>query len=201
LGSLLAARLTQARQDVYLLAPGDRLVNLRQNGIRLQNMLTGQQENVQINLVERLAPQDAYDLVIVVMGKHQVPAVLPVLAANIATSSVLFIGHNAAGPPEVTAALGNERPLLGFYGAGGAIREGVVYYGDGVGKRKGRLTFGELWVEHPPAGSNQRFVPECGHPGCSLHKYGCLAENACRADPANSRSAVLGRWRYVASGG
>ena len=144
MGSLLAVRLTQAGQAVYLLARGDRLVDLRQNGIRRQNMLTEQQENVQINLFERLAPQDAYDLVIVVMGKHQVPAVLSALPANIATPSVLFIGHNAAGPPEITAALGNERSLLGFYGAGGTICECVVYYGDGVGKRKERVTFGEL---------------------------------------------------------
>jgi ketopantoate reductase len=134
----------QAGQDVCLLARGNCQVNLRQNSIRLQNMLTGQQENVQINLVERLAPQDAYDLVIVVMGKHQVPAVLSALAANIATSSVVLIGHNAAGPPEITAALGNERSLLGFYDAGRIIRQGVVYCGDGVGKRKGRVTFGEL---------------------------------------------------------
>jgi len=41
LGSLLAVRLTQAGQAVYLLARGDRLVDLRQNSIRLQNMLTG----------------------------------------------------------------------------------------------------------------------------------------------------------------
>jgi len=93
--------------DVYLLARGDRLVDLHQNSIRLQNMLTGQQENVQINLIERLVPQDAYDLVIVVIGKYQVPAVLPVLATNTATPSVLFIGNNATGPPEITAALGN----------------------------------------------------------------------------------------------
>lgn len=142
--------MTQAGQEVYLLARGDRLVDLRQNGIRLQDMLTGQQENVLVNLVERLAPQDTYDLVIVVMGKHQVPAVLPVLATNTATPSVMFIGNNATGPAEITAALGNERPLLGFYGAGGTIREGVVYYGDGVGKRKGRLTFGELSGQSTP---------------------------------------------------
>jgi len=57
-----------------------------------------------------------------------------------------------------------------------------------------------MWVEHPPAGSNLRCIPECGHPGCILRKYGYLAENTCRADPANSRSAILGRWRYAASG-
>jgi len=39
---------------------------------------------------------------------------------------------------------------LGFYGASGTIREGVVYYGDGVGKRKGRLTFGELSGQSNP---------------------------------------------------
>ncbi|MCJ7530158.1 MAG: 2-dehydropantoate 2-reductase [Anaerolineales bacterium] len=50
MGSLLAARLTQAGQDVYLLARDDHLVDLRQNGIRLQNMLTGQQENVKIKI-------------------------------------------------------------------------------------------------------------------------------------------------------
>ena len=42
--------MTQAGQDVYLLARDDHLVDLRQNGIRLQNMLTGQQENVKIKI-------------------------------------------------------------------------------------------------------------------------------------------------------
>jgi ketopantoate reductase len=50
LGSLSAACTTQAGQDVYLLARDDHLVDLRQNGIRLQNMLTGQQENVKIKI-------------------------------------------------------------------------------------------------------------------------------------------------------
>jgi 2-dehydropantoate 2-reductase len=62
------------------------------------------------------------------MRKNQVSAVLPALAANQHTPNVLFLINNAAGPDEYVRALGRERVLLGFVGAGGTREGHVVRY-------------------------------------------------------------------------
>jgi 2-dehydropantoate 2-reductase len=144
LGSLLAYKLKEAGYDVSLLARGQRLADLRQHGLVLEDMLTGQRTTTSINVVEGLAPDEAYDLVLVVMGKHQVGPLLPALAANHLTPNVLFMGNNAAGPAEMVAALGVERVLLGFPQASGTIREHVVYYVANIGRIRGGVVIGEL---------------------------------------------------------
>jgi 2-dehydropantoate 2-reductase len=125
LGSLYAARLQEAGQDVSILARGQRLADIREHGIVLEDGDTGRRTTIRVNVVEHLAPDDAYDLVVVLMRKNQVSAILPTLAANRHTPSVLFMGNNAAGPDEMVEALGRERVLLGFARVGG-YREGHV---------------------------------------------------------------------------
>ncbi len=127
LGSLYAARLSQAGQDVTMLARGQRLADLRQYGIVIEDPVTGVRATTPVKVVEALAPEDAYDLVVVLMRKNQVTDILPALAANKATPNVLFMINNAAGPDLYVQALGRERVLLGFPGAGGR-REGHVVY-------------------------------------------------------------------------
>jgi 2-dehydropantoate 2-reductase len=148
LGSLLAARLKQAGFEVDLLARGQRLEDLRRDGICLENALTGVTENVSIQLVERLEPGDAYDLVAVSMGRHQAPSTLPSLAANRCTPNILFLGNNAAGPEEYTRMVGRERVLMGFIVNGGTIRGDVVVHGDGGSRRKTKVNFGEASGGH-----------------------------------------------------
>lgn len=75
------------------------------------------------------------------MGKHQVAAILPRLAANKQIPSVLFLHNNAAGPQAMVEALGHERVLLGFAGAGGK-REGHVIHSLLIKQQP--TTFGEL---------------------------------------------------------
>ncbi len=144
LGSLFAARLQTAGHDILILARGQRLADLREHGIVLEDALTGERTTTRVTVVEQLAPDDAYDLVIVVMRKNQVAAILPVLAANLHTPDVLFLGNNVAGPDEYTGALGRERVLLGFGGAGG-MRAGyamrVIAEARG---RKAIVTLGEV---------------------------------------------------------
>jgi len=125
LGSLYAARLQEADQHVSLLARGQRLQDIREHGIVLEDVLTGQTTTTHLKVVEQLRPEDKYDLAVVVMGKQQVAAILPQLAANKQIPSVLFLHNNAAGPQAMIEALGHERVLLGFAGAGGK-REGHV---------------------------------------------------------------------------
>jgi len=143
-GSQYAALLHRAGHDVSLLARGQRLADLREHGIVLQAVDTGQRTVARPKVVDRLAPEDAYDLVIVATRKNQVPGVLPVLAANRATPNVLFMGNNAAGPDSYVAALGEDRVLLGFGGVGG-VRDGhVIRYLRGKKERRGTTYVGEL---------------------------------------------------------
>ena len=98
LGSLFAARLQQGGNDVSILARGRRLAELREHGIVLVDVLTQEQTVTRVNVVESLAPDDAYDLVLVIMRKNHALQLLPVLAANRNTPNVLFLCNNAAGP-------------------------------------------------------------------------------------------------------
>lgn len=91
LGSLCAFWLHKAGHEVRLLGRGERLVDLRQNGIRLEHALTGQRDNLRVEVVDEVKPEDLYDLVMVVMGRHQTASTLPALAANHNIPNVLFM--------------------------------------------------------------------------------------------------------------
>ncbi len=119
LGSLYATRLLESGQQVTILARDQRFHELQEKGIFIQNVLTGQSASARVPLVEKLDPEDRYELAVVVMGKHQVGAVLPILSANKHIPNVLFLHNNAAGPQAMVRTLGIERVLLGFAGVGG----------------------------------------------------------------------------------
>lgn len=127
LGSLIAARLQQGGRAVRLLARGPRLEELRQHGIVLKSWSSGREEIVQVPLIEDLEGVENNDLIVVVMRKNLALEALPMLAKTRARS-VLFLMNNAAGPQAMLEALGAQRVLIGFAGAGG-YREGhkVVY--------------------------------------------------------------------------
>ncbi len=123
LGSLYAARLRKSGQNVSILARGQRLDDLRKHGIVIEDPIIQGSMTTDVNVVVSLAPNDAYDLIMVFVRKNQLTDILPVLAANRHTASILFMLNNATGPGQTIAALGRQRVLLGFPGAGGT-REG-----------------------------------------------------------------------------
>ena len=114
IGSLYAARLKEAGQDVTVLARRARLAEIREHGIRLQDFCSDRKSTTKIEAVERLAPEDEYDLVLVILPRNSISETLPILAANQNTPSVMFFGNNAGGIEEMVAALGCARVLLGF---------------------------------------------------------------------------------------
>ncbi len=144
IGSLYAARLAAASHDVSLLARGRRLAELREYGIVLEDAPTGIRTVTRVDLVERLGPRDAYDLVLVVMRKNHVLQALPALAANDGTPNVLFLGNNAAGPSELVRALGGDRPLLGFPGSAGARHGHAMLCLSGTPRQKATIPIGEV---------------------------------------------------------
>ena len=141
IGSFNAARLKESGQDVRLLARGRRLEELREHGVVLEDSQTGRRTATQVPVVDQLGPGDEYDLVLVAVRCDQVSSVLPVLAENRRTPSVLFLGNHPGSIEEMAQALGRERVLMGLGNAGG-YREGhVVRY---VWSRRLTMPFGEL---------------------------------------------------------
>lgn len=145
LGSLYAAKLKEAGIDVTILARRRRFQFICENGIVLVNAYSAQRSAREISVIDRLEPGGQWDLIIVLVRKHQIADLLPTLAASSAPA-ILFMGNNVRGPEELVAALGRERVLMGFPGAGGIIEDEVVKYIDsdeGRGSTWG-ITIGEL---------------------------------------------------------
>ena len=63
IGQWLALRLGKAGNDVKLLARGDKLQQLQKQGIVIVDGFTGESQATQVPLVDRLGPEDHYDLV------------------------------------------------------------------------------------------------------------------------------------------
>jgi pimeloyl-ACP methyl ester carboxylesterase/ketopantoate reductase len=125
LGSLKAARLHEAGHDVTLLARGQRLEDLKEHGIVLQEEGADRKEVAHVPVVESFKPDDDYDLVLVVMGEHQAVQALDTLAENEYVSTFLFMGNNVNGSDKIVRELGKERVMLGFPYPGGK-RDGHV---------------------------------------------------------------------------
>jgi len=142
IGSLYAARLKQIGADVTVLSRGKRLEAIRTFGIELEDVSTGQRSSHQVSTIDALLPEAPFELVLVPVRSDQLVGVLLVLGASRATPSVLFFGNEARGPGAQIAALGRDRVLLGFPGAGGRIDDGrVVKY---LLIPQQRTTLGEL---------------------------------------------------------
>lgn len=124
-GSVFAALLHQAGQDVRILARGQRLADIREYGIVLERLGAPERQVTRVPAVQCLETTDAYDLVLVTLQKGQVADVLPILAANDRIPSIAFFMNNVVGPHELVRALSAERVLLGF-GLMGGIRDGAV---------------------------------------------------------------------------
>ena len=128
MGCLYAARLARSGQDVMALARGMRRTRLREQGIVLAPGAGRAGCPTTVPVVDRLAPSDAYDLVLVALPRPALDAVLPVLAANEHTPSVMFFGNNLSGPGAMVSALGGERVLLGFPGAAAVPHDGALRF-------------------------------------------------------------------------
>jgi len=143
LGSLYAARLKQSGQDVTILARKTRLEDIKEHGIVLEHALSGKREVVTVTVVEHLHEDDAYDLIVVLVRKNQVASVLPILASHKATPNILFMVNNPSGYDDWVSAVGTERLVLGFAGAGGTLVGNIVRYVV-VSRFLQPTTFGEL---------------------------------------------------------
>ena len=140
-GTILAYMLQDAGLDVTVLARGQRLEYIQRYGVMLEPVGTERATSRKVDVIDRLFPEDAYDLVVVAVGKNHYSGVLPFLSANIYTPNVLFLGNNVEGSGEMVRLLGRDRVLLGFPFMNGTIEGRVVQYKTG---EKTSISIGEL---------------------------------------------------------
>ena len=146
LGCLYAHRLFQAGKDVAILARGRQHSFINENGVVLVNELTGERTASRVRVVDTLAKEDEYDLVVVLIRKNLLAPVIEAVSRSPNVSNILFMGNNALGFDQYLSHLPKERVLFGFPGAGGNREEGVVHYVDSEkpnGKRM-PITIGEI---------------------------------------------------------
>lgn len=142
LGSLLAARLHQGGQDVTLLARGQRLLDLKKYSICLKSWTTQEEESIPVRLIDKLDPDDCYDLILVVMRKNSAIKTLPILKEN-SSKQIAFLMNNAAGPDLLVDELGENRVLIGFPGAAGYREEHKIVHLNGEPERPMIVYLGE----------------------------------------------------------
>lgn len=128
IGTLYAAKLAEHGHQVTVLARGQRLADIRQNGLALQDIGNGRMLTIRVDATERLAPGDEYDVVLVTVRRDQLEGVMPALESNPRVPMLLFMLNNPMGACDLIRRLGLARVLIGFPGAGGTLDGSVVRY-------------------------------------------------------------------------
>lgn len=128
LGSLYAAKFQESGHDVTVLARGERLKQIQENGIRLQEQGSEQITATPVKVIDHLEADEQYDWILVIVRRNQLAGALEMLRVNRASPNVLFMVNNAGGWADLVDAMGSKRVLLGFAGAGGKREQGVVTY-------------------------------------------------------------------------
>jgi 2-dehydropantoate 2-reductase len=128
IGTLYAARLQEAGHRVTILARNSRLADVRRHGLVLEDVVTGVRSVTHVSVADRLYAEDSYDLALIAVRKDQLSAVMPDLASNRGIPTVLFMLNNPLGSAKLVDALGLDRVLLGFPGAGGELQGHLVRY-------------------------------------------------------------------------
>jgi 2-dehydropantoate 2-reductase len=146
IGRWLALRLHQAGQDVTLLARNQTYRSLEDNGIEIIDGLTGERLNARPELVDRLAPEDRYDLVVVAMQKSSRTAVCQILSENENLGNILFLGNDVTGFEHYLDHLPENRVLLGFPRLGGGWQgdDLVIMDREKISAPLGEIHIGEL---------------------------------------------------------
>ncbi|ULO04919.1 ketopantoate reductase family protein [Paenibacillus sp. 19GGS1-52] len=122
IGSLYALRFAQSGLDVTLLARGKRLDALQRNGLQYNENRTIKQ--ISIRTIEKLANDDIYDFIFVPVRYDQAETALSAIKNN--QSKTIITLTNTMGYDSWLEIVG-DRLLPGFPGAGGDIKEDILY--------------------------------------------------------------------------
>ena len=128
IGTLYAAKLQLGGHHVTVLARGARLADIRNFGLVIENILSGVRSTAKVETTEQLCPDDEYDVALITVRRDQLASVIPALSDNRRVPTIVFMLNNPLGTQELIDALGGDRVLLGFPGAGGTRDGNLVSY-------------------------------------------------------------------------
>jgi 2-dehydropantoate 2-reductase len=128
IGSLYAGKLQAGGHSVTVLARGDRLSEIRHYGLVLQDVVSGGRMAIDVETAERIAADAQYDIVLVTVRRDQLASAVSELKANRSIPNLLFMLNNLTRTESLAEALGRDRVLLGFPGAGGTRDRHVIHY-------------------------------------------------------------------------
>ncbi|WP_068620295.1 ketopantoate reductase family protein [Paenibacillus tuaregi] len=138
IGSVYALRFAQYGLDVTMLARGHRLDVLKKDGLRYND--NGKIKQISIKTIEKLENDDIYDYIFVPVRYDQAESALTLIKNN--QSRTIVTLTNTVGYDDWLEIVG-DRLLPGFPGAGGDIKEDVLYAQFGSEKHQGTI-FGEI---------------------------------------------------------
>ena len=117
LGCNLARNLFRAGKDVTLLARGAWAEEVRKNGLRIKDKFSPRLSVSRIPVVTELKPEDAYDVIFVVLRYTQLDSVLDTLRKS-AAKNIVFVGNNVRARA-LTESLGEKNVLFAFTSSAG----------------------------------------------------------------------------------
>ncbi len=117
LGCNLARNLFRAGKDVSLLARGSWAEKIQKNGLRIKDKFSPRMSVSRIPVVTELKPDDAYDVIFVVMRYTQLDSILEVLRAN-PVKNIVFVGNNVRAEA-LAASLPEKNVLFAFASSAG----------------------------------------------------------------------------------
>ena len=117
LGCNLARNLFRAGKDVSLLARGKWAEKIQKNGLRIKDKFSPRMSVSRIPVVTELKPDDAYDVIFVVMRYTQLDSILNALRANPA-KNIVFVGNNVRAEA-LAASLPEKNVLFAFASSAG----------------------------------------------------------------------------------
>ena len=124
IGSLYAALFAEAGVETAVLARGQRLENLRLNGLRYEK--NGAVRTANVRVLDVLPKDDIYDFIFLTVRENQLHEALTQLRKNKSPNIVTMV--NSLEDYRIWEQLcGGERILPAFPGAGGGFEDGVLH--------------------------------------------------------------------------
>ena len=147
LGCNLARNLFVSGKDVSLLARGKWAEKIKENGLRMKNILSRRISTYRIPVTTALKPEDMYDVIFVAVRYTQIEAIVDVLRAN-RSQNLVFVGNNVRAA-ETAALFPDKNVMFAFSSSAGHREPNCVVSAD-----MHKITIGQLST----APSNEKLI-------------------------------------------
>ena len=123
IGSIYAMKFIEAGFDVTMFARSNRFKTLKENGLQYNEK--GAVKSIKVNVIDTLENDDVYDFIFVTVRYDQAESALLALKDN-QSKNIVTMTNNSIGFSSWLD-IASDRLLPAFPGAGGQIKDGILY--------------------------------------------------------------------------